>query len=57
MFGEMHSQMSMAFCYSVNMCSVDDANDHFPVSMSRTGGLEKPMSGDSGWEHFLWALL
>lgn len=48
MFVEMHLEMSTTFCYSVNTCSVDVANDHFPVSMSRTGGPEKPMSGNSG---------
>lgn len=57
MFVETHLEMSVAFCSSVNMCSVDVANDHFPVLISRTGGPEKPMSGNSGWEHFPWALL
>lgn len=57
MFVETHLEMSVAFCSSVNTCSVDVANDHFLISMSRTGGSEKPMSGNSGWEHFPWALL
>lgn len=57
MFVETHLEMSVAFCSSVNTCSVDVANDHFLILMSRTGGPEKPMSGNSGWEHFPWALL